>query len=1345
MQEMTSAENYILLNKEDRYMRLHKRILCFIIVTAMFMIQIPVSYAISQMKDEFVSAEQRFWNMVVDEKRNLAYVSDGNTDKPVGVKIVDIKDPEQIKVVQTVKNNDLVRGIAIYKNYLYSVAVDKSRIDITNVSDVQNPELTGKFSVAKAKDVYVFSGKLYILANDGLYVYDLKDPMNPQKLSSISGLGNLQGFTSDGKFAYAANTSGKLYILDANTLEQVAVESVDGMNYPGCMLRYKNYLYVSQPNRSDPKFWQYDVSDSTKPQLIKAYDDVDAITRFIINDEIMYTVTATPRFEKYSLDENGCLSKKELSLEIAGGGVGVFLKDKYEIVTTGSNIWVYDSAFEIKSDMLPRVPGEKDIEESEFECKFTDISDSYSRGDIIRLNELGVLEGENETTFLPNNKVTAIELYTALVKAFEHPLKRYKNGFLGIDENSPYVDYYQTALECGFVSEKSSDGTEVNIEKDITFTELAEIIMNAYIIESKTKDYKSGYDALKTAIDLDFINQDVFDENNYVTRADMAYAVNRVRAAVKGEAVFLDKDKYPVENNRSVNFTGFLDNSPEEAGADGNLNIPPTIMRVTDAVKPGELFNIYGEGFDAKSEVYIESATDSDVMSAPSKNSVKCGINEIDDEGQYIATQLPKDSKPGAYKVWVSNSYGFSRAYILNKVRVQWIDRTETAYDMPFRVLGMNMCGAEFDAEMASGVSLVNGDKAYDLNIVSVNPYCIEASVPENVPSGTYKLAASNDGIIWDKSGDVEEITVVGKVEDPLNLGMAWANRFVWDKKVDVTKAPYNIVPDGSTDNTEIIQKAIDDLKAEGGGIVYLPEGMYKISTIYLPSKVVIMGDGMDKTTVLYCDRDETHKLPMITVKDDGKTDGIVGAANLCVKVLPGESVPDMFFWFCEDWGANIDDRKLRTAKHAFVKGCRIEGPFDANLTSIAGRRGIGIIMVMDSDVLVKDNVMYGQYNMPASNYVGSYAYYINNKSISGSGHIFSVTCRGVFENNSLEYRHDLVSSSYSQGIFCRGYGYLHNNQFRNNGETSANAGEIMCTEPYRSGTMLYGNVEEVNGLNVKISLIKNADGKEMLGYGYNEENAWNVTRSAAGENYIIITEGRGLGQYRKLVSADKENRILSIDKPWDVVPDKTSEYVVLSPSIGTVQYDNWAMNTKKGCWLYGDNIDCVIARNNLNGCEGAYARSFHWVRSAEAAQCTISYYSRLTGNQTRGFSKLGNHCGIGIIAGATTKDFLTAYTAIGTDIKNNIITGSLPVPISTAATEAQPLNGIYVSATLGGSNQNHYTLKGAIVENNTVTNMDRGITVGGGEKGLFLHNNNFETNTTPIVGESKTIKIIQD
>jgi len=60
----------------------------------------------------------------------------------------------------------------------------------------------------------------------------------------------------------------------------------------------------------------------------------------------------------------------------------------------------------------------------------------------------------------------------------------------------------------------------------------------------------------------------------------------------------------------------------------------------------------------------------------------------------------------------------------------------------------------------------------------------------------------------------------------------------------DVTQSPYSAAGDGSTDDTSAIQDAIDDANDAGGGTVYFPTGVYKITeTIYLHNGIKLQGE----------------------------------------------------------------------------------------------------------------------------------------------------------------------------------------------------------------------------------------------------------------------------------------------------------------------------------------------------------------------------------------------------------------------------------------------------------------------------------------------------------------------
>ena len=85
-------------------------------------------------------------------------------------------------------------------------------------------------------------------------------------------------------------------------------------------------------------------------------------------------------------------------------------------------------------------------------------------------------------------------------------------------------------------------------------------------------------------------------------------------------------------------------------------------------------------------------------------------------------------------------------------------------------------------------------------------------------------------------------------------------------KIFDVTRPPYHADATGKTDSTAAIQKALDDAAAQGGGIVYLPAGTFRVAPAPFPadakpstkravlslraSNIVVRGAGVNRTRV---------------------------------------------------------------------------------------------------------------------------------------------------------------------------------------------------------------------------------------------------------------------------------------------------------------------------------------------------------------------------------------------------------------------------------------------------------------------------------------------------------------
>jgi uncharacterized protein YjdB len=99
------------------------------------------------------------------------------------------------------------------------------------------------------------------------------------------------------------------------------------------------------------------------------------------------------------------------------------------------------------------------------------------------------------------------------------------------------------------------------------------------------------------------------------------------------------------------------------------------------------------------------------------------------------------------------------------------------------------------------------------------------------------------------------------------------------------TDAPYNAVANGTTDNTNAIQSALDKAAADGGGVVFLPPGKYKVlGHLVVPSGVELKGSVDVSTTPtgpgsileVYADRNNPDGEPFLKLSANSGIRGIV-------------------------------------------------------------------------------------------------------------------------------------------------------------------------------------------------------------------------------------------------------------------------------------------------------------------------------------------------------------------------------------------------------------------------------------------------------------------------------------
>lgn len=99
------------------------------------------------------------------------------------------------------------------------------------------------------------------------------------------------------------------------------------------------------------------------------------------------------------------------------------------------------------------------------------------------------------------------------------------------------------------------------------------------------------------------------------------------------------------------------------------------------------------------------------------------------------------------------------------------------------------------------------------------------------------------------------------------------------------TEAPYNAVADGTTDNILAIQSALNQAAADGGGVVFLPPGKYKVlGNLVIPSGVELKGSVDVSTTPtgpgsileVYAGRNNPNGEPFLKLSANSGIRGIV-------------------------------------------------------------------------------------------------------------------------------------------------------------------------------------------------------------------------------------------------------------------------------------------------------------------------------------------------------------------------------------------------------------------------------------------------------------------------------------
>lgn len=182
--------------------------------------------------------------------------------------------------------------------------------------------------------VEISGGRLYALENNGLSIYSLDDPKNPQKLGYIGGMGNVRQLRVRGKTAFLTSRQCGLWAVDVSDERNPrilsnfdAVEMATGLDVAGDVAFIGNRVYGIQC---------VDVSDPANMRHISSYQ-TDESQSVSYRDGLLFSGDWAGG-EVTVLDVSDLSSPKPLSgIKLDGYGDGMAIRGNLLFASTGQH------------------------------------------------------------------------------------------------------------------------------------------------------------------------------------------------------------------------------------------------------------------------------------------------------------------------------------------------------------------------------------------------------------------------------------------------------------------------------------------------------------------------------------------------------------------------------------------------------------------------------------------------------------------------------------------------------------------------------------------------------------------------------------------------------------------------------------------------------------------------------------------------------------------------------------------------------------------------------------------------------------------------------------------------
>lgn len=704
-------------------------------------------------------------------------------------------------------------------------------------------------------------------------------------------------------------------------------------------------------------------------------------------------------------------------------------------------------------------------------------------------------------------------------------------------------------------------------------------------------------------------------------------------------------------------------------------------------------------------------------------DSIKFVIPETLQEGIF-AVKLAAKNKPSASSGRVS----YDKFVYLNAPEITQVngdDGTIATAGGTVRITGRNLVQAIntvdntiTDAEEISNMGLrmelmSQSGKKTELAISRVySPYSVEAKIPENLSNGNYELtfySGYGDGTCW-------SMPVALKVSDPI--------RSKW--KTDVFNVcDFGAISNDDNNDTFAFVNALDAAAKNGGGIVYVPAGIYHlVNMIVIPENVHFMGDGKEVSIIYWSpylwDWGELPTASVLCSSNTEISDMSLYAARsghmICV-TTPEQS------------GSKTTGSDSSYAANVYIHDLKINASPAGNGVTGGGAYGINISgLTMEAlEALI--------YQESGANSRGIQFSKCENAQVTNCEvYVASAAIRPNFQSNSL------ISDNYLELISSGGYRnnywidiegtdiLFENNTLKNSVILFGNkqfdgvyfANNKMSTDFWNNTELLTGDQTWHWGAERDGIIQKDERDVSNRTYLLSSQKTNIATNRFKGE-FLCVRDGQGSGQVRRIVYSDQ--KYVVVESPFTVEPNRNSR-ASIEAGIADVFFAGNDLQYGTGIGSFGVMTGTVMSHNKLRNCDWMhlwpYSDSCDWYVTMNDNYLTQGYHHLATGETDgeSGYSEIGlRGCGKdGSIRGIT--------------IKNNKMYEGWHINLESIS---------YSNAVRDVLIDNNYIDGANVAISFTTSNVQNGF------DGVMLYRNKFENCKTNLGGNYKACSLVKN